>query len=129
MSLTTLRWSSPFAVLGVIGMLLLSGCSGDDQEGSGPQTGAGKRFLKLGTAPVGGAFFQVGGALANVVNDHKPDEVGKFSSVATKGSQQNIRDLAGGDLDFALSNAAISYFAARGESGWDKAYDLSLIHI
>jgi hypothetical protein len=30
-------------------------------------------------------------------------------------------------VDFALSNAAITYFAVRGESGWDRAYDVQAV--
>ncbi|MDE2954002.1 MAG: hypothetical protein OXR71_05720, partial [Gemmatimonadota bacterium] len=33
------------------------------------------KFLSVGTAPPGGAFFVVGGAIAQVVNDHMPWEV------------------------------------------------------
>jgi hypothetical protein len=41
---------------------------------------------------------------------------------ATKGSQENIRRLDAGELDLALSNAAITYFAVRGTEGWEKPY-------
>mgnify|MGYP002630988917 CR=1 FL=1 len=76
------------------------------------------RFLSVGTAPPGGAFFVVGGAIAQVVDQHS--EAGwQVSSEATKGTQENIRRLAKDELDFALANAAISYFAVRGEGNWD----------
>ena len=40
------------------------------------------------------------------------------------GSQENIRRLVSGELDFALSNASISYFAVRGEGAWERPYSL-----
>jgi hypothetical protein len=75
----------------------------------------------LGTAPPGGAFFVVGGALAEVLN---ASAAGNWNVTpeATSGSQENIRRLVTGELDFAVSNAAITYFAVRGTEGWDRAY-------
>ena len=37
---------------------------------------------------------------------------------------ENIRRLNQGAIDFALSNAAITYFAVRGAEGWDQAYPM-----
>ncbi|HAA74014.1 TPA: hypothetical protein DCE37_02700, partial [Candidatus Latescibacteria bacterium] len=89
----------------------LQSCSGDGE--SRPT------FLSVGTAPPGGAFFVVGGAIAQVV-DEKSEKTGWLvSSEATKGTQENIRRLSKGELDFALANAAISYFAVRGQGNWD----------
>ena len=77
-----------------------------------------RRFLSVGTAPPGGAFFVVGGAIAQVVSNHTDDLNWEVSAEATKGTQENIRRLAKGELEFALANAAISYFAVRGEGAW-----------
>ena len=46
---------------------------------------------------------------------------------ATSGSQENIRRLDSGELDLAMSNAAITYFAARGGEGWNKAYPVRAV--
>ncbi len=80
------------------------------------------QFRSLGTAPPGGAFFVVGGAITEVLNEFSTLERWEFTAEATKGSQENIRRLATGELDFALSNSAITYFALRGEGEWDKPY-------
>lgn len=90
------------------------GKSGDDEPAS--------VFLSMGTAPPGGAFFVVGSALAEVINAYGITQGFSISAEATSGSQENIRRLASGEIDFALSNAAITYFAARGTEGWDRAY-------
>ncbi|HUP25758.1 MAG TPA: TAXI family TRAP transporter solute-binding subunit [Thermoanaerobaculia bacterium] len=102
----------------VAGMFL--GCGGGTDSADPSATG-GRRFLSLGTAPPGGAFFVVGGALADVLNTRDGWQV---TAEATKGSQENIRRLARGELDFALSNAAITYFAVRGTEGWEQAYPM-----
>ncbi len=94
------------------------GCSKQDSS---------KQFLSMGTAPVGGAFPVVGGAIAEVLNEHKQAIDWKVQAKGTKGSQENIRRLQQNDLELALSNAAISFFAARGEGTWDKKYDIRAI--
>lgn len=81
----------------------------------------------MGTAPVGGAFPVVGGAIAEVLNSNKGDNDWKVQAKGTKGSQENIRRLAQGKLQLALSNSAITYFAVRGESGWEQQYEMRAI--
>ncbi|MDA8019099.1 MAG: TAXI family TRAP transporter solute-binding subunit [Thermoanaerobaculia bacterium] len=103
------------------------GCAGGggeaESEGSPAEE---RRFLSLGTAPAGGAFFVVGGALAEVLDQDGP-ESWQVTAEATQGSQENIRRLVAGQLDLALSNAAITYHAVRGEGSFDQAYDVRAV--
>ena len=130
-----MRSKSSFSILSrlllLITLLSLAGCGGgDSSSGTGGSAGGstGRRaFLSMGTAPVGGAFNVVGGAIAEVLNEQKGDNNWKVQAKGTKGSQANIRGLSDGKLQLALSNSAISYFAARGESSWDKKYDIRAI--
>lgn len=109
-------------------LMLAIACGIGCTQNSGGGGAAGKRqFLSMGTAPVGGAFPVVGGAIAEVLNAHKGEIDWKVQAKGTKGSQENIRRLAGGDLQLALSNAAITYFAVRGEAGWEQAYEMRAI--
>jgi len=101
-----------------LSLLAACGPAGESPDGSG----GGRQFLSIGTAPPGGAFFVVGGAIGEVLNENKGDNEWEVTAEATKGSQENIRRLASGELDLALSNSAITYFAARGTEGWDRAY-------
>ena len=80
------------------------------------------RFLSIGSAPPGGAFFVVGGALAKVVQDHAGDEQWEVTAEATKGSLENIRRLDNGEIELALANSAITYFAVRGMDDWERPY-------
>jgi TRAP transporter TAXI family solute receptor len=98
------------------GMLLIVGCSG-----------GGRKFITLGTAPIGGAFAPVGNAIASVLNTHAGENNWKVQAKGTKGSQQNIRDLEKGELQLGMSNSAISYYAYRGESSWDEKYDIRAV--
>jgi TRAP transporter TAXI family solute receptor len=86
-----------------------------------------RQFLSVGTAPPGGAFFVVGGAIAQVVSTHTGDLNWEVSAEATKGTQENIRRLAKGELEFALANAAISYFAVRGAGAWKEEQPIRVV--
>jgi uncharacterized protein len=100
-----MKFSIAFAVLfglGVVG----PGCSDPDRP----------VFLSVGTAPPGGAFFVVGGAITEVLNEQGEEHRWRVTAEATMGSQENIRRLARQELDLALSNAAITYFAVRGQT-------------
>ena len=125
-----LRASLPsFVALGALTTLLFAfvACGGGSTGAGGeaPEEGE-RRFLSLGTAPPGGAFFVVGGALSEVLGQYGPSGW-QVTNEATKGSQENIRRLDAGEIDLALSNAAITYFAVRGEGEWEKAFEVSAV--
>lgn len=105
----------------LLAALVASACGGSDSTSSPGD----RRFVSIGTAPPGGAFFVVGGALGEVLNEHGPGW--EVTSEATKGSRENIRRLDSRELDIALLNAAITYFAVRGEGGWEKSYPLQSV--
>lgn len=113
--------------LGLLTLVLVGlwGCSGGGPTAE--SEAARRQFLSLGTAPPGGAFFPVGGAIGEVLNEFRGEHPWEVTAEATKGSQENIRRLARGELDLALSNSAISYFAFRGEEGWDQAYPIRTV--
>lgn len=98
-------------------LALLTYCSGVDSG----------RFLSIGTAPPGGAFFVVGGAVSEVLTEHGADQGWRVTAEATMGSQENIRRLVSGELDLALSNSAITYHAVRGEGEWDRLYPVQSV--
>ena len=106
----------PAALLSILLAFACGGGPAPDAEGDGDASAA-RKFLSLGTAPPGGAFFIVGGALAEVLDENSGGNNWQVTAEATKGSQENIRRLDSGELDLALCNAAISYFANRGEGG------------
>ncbi len=121
MNLSTRFWQR-LCLLTVAGGLLV-GCSPDSSsDGSG-----GNKFLSIGTAPPGGAFFVVGGAVAEVLNAHAEDANWVVTAEATMGTQENIRRLADDELDLAMANAAISYFAVRGGRDWGTPQSIQAV--
>ena len=132
-----------FAAIGSIALLaVLVGCDASKtgtqngrETGSGSSASGQRQFVTVGTAPAGGAFAPVGNAIANVVDANKGDLNWVVSPQGTKGTQENIRKLESSEIEFAMANAAISYFATKGEGAWKKPHNvravatLSLIHI
>ena len=108
-------------------LIFAIGCNRANDKNSTQKQDGQPRFLSVGTAPPGGAFFVVGGAIAEVISNHTSEYVWKVSAEATKGTQENIRRLAKGELDLALANAAITYFAVRGEGAWEKEYPIRTV--
>ena len=116
------------AVLGVfvtaLALPILGACG---RSPSGGGAAPERSFLSLGTAPPGGAFFVVGGALAEVLDARRGTNPWRVTAEATKGTQENIRRLDRGELDLALANSAITYFAVRGEEGWERPYPMRAV--
>ena len=98
--------------------LMLVGCQKADN---------GRKFVTIGTAPGGGAFAQVGNAIVNTLDANKGDGQLEVAAQGTKGSKENIRLLDAGEIEFGMANAAIAYFANRGEGNWEKFYDIRAV--
>lgn len=109
---------------------LLTGCSKNSPQENG-STESGKpgkaKFLSIGTAPPGGAFFVVGGAIGEVLNAHKEAHNWNVTAEATMGTQENIRRLVKNELDLGMANAAITYFAVRGQGEWKEAQPVQAV--
>ncbi|HUG89463.1 MAG TPA: TAXI family TRAP transporter solute-binding subunit [Planctomycetaceae bacterium] len=100
----------------------LSGCGG------GASRGGQTEFISIGTADIGGSFYQIGASIADVLNDRK-DEAGwkKVTAEVSGGSLENIRRLETGDVQIGMSNSSITYFAVRGEGGFDRRHEVKSI--
>lgn len=108
-----------FAVLAIV-------CGCHNKGGDGAAT-AQRKFRSIGSAPVGGVFYTMGGAISDVLNENKGTNDWQFSNESTGGSMENIRRLTDGEIDIALSNASITYFAVRGEGGFERAYPVQSV--
>jgi TRAP transporter TAXI family solute receptor len=113
-------------VLGLTVVLVCAACSSGD-DGASAGSSAERKFLSVGTAPAGGAFFVVGSAIAEVLDSNAGDHGWSVNAETTKGSQENIRRIAAGELELALANSAISYFAWRGVEAWGEAADIRVV--
>lgn len=108
----------------LVGFLTLSTCiAGGCNRGGGEK----RQFISVGTAPVGGAFYTVGSAICEVVNEHQDGTNWRVNAESTGGSMENIRLLTQGKLQFAMSNSSITYFAVRGEGDWEQKHDVRAV--
>lgn len=105
--------------------LLTTACESSNAVDKG--TSGERKFVTIGTAPGGGAFSAVGNAIANVVDASKGDSKMKVTAQGTKGTQENIRKLEAGEIEFGMANAAIAYFATRGEGSWETPRDIRVV--
>jgi hypothetical protein len=78
------------------------------------------KFLSIGTAPPGGVFYVVGGAIAEVLNESTQNGKWNVTAESTMGTQENIRRLTKGEVDIGMANASITYFAVRGGGEWKE---------
>lgn len=83
------------------------------------------KFIRIGTGPIGGTYFPVGGLIANVISGppgSTPCGLGGgcgvpgliAAAVSTQGSVNNIQDMTAEKLDLALCQADIAYDAYTG---------------
>lgn len=83
------------------------------------------RFFRIGTGATGGSYFPVGGLIANAISNPpgsldclKGGSCGVpgliATAVATQGSVENVKAVAGGELDMALTQANVAYDASIG---------------
>jgi TRAP transporter TAXI family solute receptor len=106
---------------------VLCACGASSEREAATASAGDRRFLSIGTAPPGGAFFVIGGALAEVLNSFSGQDGWQVTAEATKGTKENIRRLGAGELDLGLANAAITYFAIRGEAEWDRPQEVRTV--
>lgn len=90
-----------------------------------PAFGQKKTELLMGTASMGGAFYPVGQGIANLVTKYS----GAYSMVpvVTGGAVENPRLIDSGDVDFAITNANIAYFAFMGTAPYTKKLAISSV--
>jgi TRAP transporter TAXI family solute receptor len=92
--------------------LSLLGCAHPDYE-----------EYRLGTAALGGAYFPMGQAIANVVTQHTPGI--SMVPIVTRGAIENPRLVSRGDLELALTNADLAYFAYQGRPPYQAKLDIA----
>lgn len=90
------------------------------------------RFFRIGTASTGGTYFPVGGILANAIShplgSRSCAEGGSSCGVpgliavaqSTRGSVDNVRKIAKGQLDSGFVQADVAYWAYHGERMFAK---------
>lgn len=114
----------PFLLLSAlvaVAMLVASGAVAAEQA----------RFVRIGTGPVGGTYFPVGGAIATMISEPPgaaPCGQGGTcgvpgliaAAVSTQGSPDNLRKMTSGALELALCQADVARDALKGEGAFAR---------
>ncbi len=126
------RFSSSGALRPLFAVLLTGlsvvACAGTESS-RGPTVDVGgvqvPARIQIATASVGGSYHPMGLALASVLSDNLPGVVA--TAETSSGSNQNIRMLDSGQIDFGLSNAAITFPAIRGAESFEKEFPVRAV--
>lgn len=90
-----------------------------------PSFGQKQTELIIGTASMGGAFYPMGQGIANLVTKYANGL--SMVPVVTGGAVENPRLLMSGDVDIAITNANIAYFAVAGKAPFEKKMDIACV--
>ncbi len=80
--------------------------------------GTGRVELRVGTAGLGGAYYPLGQGIASLVTLHA--EGLSMVPIVTRGAVENPRLVSSGDLELALTNADLAFFAHRGQDPYPE---------
>lgn len=89
-------------VIGVAAVVGLTGCGGPN-----------KQFINIGTGGTAGTYYPLGGAIAEILNKDIPGI--SASAQSTGGSVANINMIKKGELQMAIVQNDITYYAAEGK--------------
>lgn len=82
-------------------------------------------LITIGTGTVGGGWFSMGGALANVLTERMPNA--SVTSIATNASLENMSMLESGKLEIGMANTDVVYQSARGLNGYKEYKGLNTL--
>jgi len=113
-----LKKARTFLKISVLSLLLVvsSGCgSGDANKGQQPaQQSKGPTLITIGTATVGGAWYPMGGGLANVISNYVPNT--KANAIPTGSSIENLTSIKNKKMEIGFATSDIPYQMYRGQN-------------
>lgn len=98
-------------------MVVVTGCAQAPSENANTPVQMG-----VATATVGGAYYPMGQAIANVVNAHYDGVV--LNAEVTNGALENNRLVNNGESALGITNADLAYYAYNGEKPYDAKQDI-----
>ncbi|MDF2676156.1 MAG: family transporter solute-binding subunit [Bacillota bacterium] len=95
----------------------VSGCAKNTSEQSNETSQKTPKFLTIGTANTGGAYYPIGIAMADLLTNNL-----KISTTAqtTGGAVENNTLVGSGKVDLALTQGSMAYQAVNGNAPYDK---------
>lgn len=117
--LKRLRYFGIVSLLAFMTVVIAAGCGGGASKGEQgtqqvQQGSKGQNLITIGTATVGGAWFPMGGALANVISNHLPDT--KANAVPSGSSIENLTNIKNNKMEIGFATTDIPYQMYRGQN-------------
>jgi TRAP transporter TAXI family solute receptor len=113
------------AVLILAGTLALAGCGGDQGAARVGEAGASGQRLSIATGNTTGVYYQLGGALADLIGKNMPGY--QATAEATGASVENIQRVVRGDSDIAFSLADSAADAITGKGSFTSVQPIRAI--
>lgn len=95
--------------------------------GGGTSGNSDVERVTLSTAGTGGAWYPLGGGMANIINENS--DVVSVSSEVSNGGVENLRLVHDGTSDFAFANSDIVYEAFHGEGTYEEDGKMDIVSI
>ncbi len=73
-----------------------------------------RQFMSMGTSSVGGTWFSLGGAMANLISKQYPEL--NVTAEITGGTVDNLKLMGNGKLELAFATSAEAYLAVNGKA-------------
>jgi uncharacterized protein len=105
---------SGYLLVGLFAMTLFLGCEGTSKK-SEVNKSEGTKHMTIGTATVGGAWYSMGGALANVMSKYIPNV--KANAAPTGASIENLESIKNGKMEIGFATTDIPYCMYRAING------------
>ncbi|MCL6447994.1 MAG: TAXI family TRAP transporter solute-binding subunit [Armatimonadetes bacterium] len=104
-------------LVGILCAVIISGCGGSGQQAAQKETptsesGKDQMLITIGTATVGGAWYPMGGALANVISNYVPNV--KANAIPTGASIENLKSISSNKMEIGFATTDIPYQMYRG---------------
>jgi uncharacterized protein len=104
--------------LAVTGLAAAFGLSGLVAPALAQQEEPDDQFLALATSSVGGTWYPLGSAMANVITRHYPQL--NITTEVTGGTNDNLNLMKNEQVDLALSTSDQAYLATQGEGAFTE---------
>jgi TRAP transporter TAXI family solute receptor len=109
------RFGLSACVWAIVFIMALTGCQ---SSSTAPQqkSDSATKYMTIGTATVGGAWYSMGGAMANIISKYIPGI--KANAAPTGASIENLESIKNGKMEIGFATTDVPYSMYRGINGF-----------
>ena len=102
---------------GLAGLLAVVGWAATSSSAAGLEP----TLISIGTAGKTGVYYLAGGAICDLVDDHRWEHGVRCLALSSKGSVDNLRAIRSGEESFGIVQSDLHHHAARGTGAFEDA--------